>query len=158
MLVLCKLISCGATQPTSHFNSGMWFSFLSIQTERLNLFDGNFGFQENKRKAVAIQKHIWRCAFPTGTRIYQSSVDISGVVYLPTPYSSALSIWSRDFFLLLIMDKARVRWDLITRSSDEQPRVWRQNGVKLCMRCTRWVLLLDWLLRNKFPSSACPHF
>lgn len=97
LLVLCKLISCEATWPTSHFSSEMRFSFLSIQTELLNLFDGYFSFKENKHKAVANQKCIWS-AFPHGTRIYQSRVDISRVIpSLPHPHSSVPSIWSRDF-------------------------------------------------------------
>lgn len=97
LLVLCKLISCEDTWPTSHFSSGMRFSFLSIQTELLNLFDGSFSFKENKHKAAANQKCIWS-AFPHGTRIYQSRVDISGVIPpLPHPHSSIPSIWSRDF-------------------------------------------------------------
>lgn len=58
VLVLYNRISCGATRPPSHFSSGMKFSFLGIQTELLNLFDGIFGFKENKRKAVASQKCI----------------------------------------------------------------------------------------------------
>lgn len=76
----------------------MRFSFLSIQIELLNFFDGDFGFKENKHKSISSQKRICRCAFPKGTRIYQNSVDISGLIPL-SHAPVAVSILNRGFFL-----------------------------------------------------------